>query len=416
MSEPETLVIVGAGLAGAKAAQALRERGYAGRLVLFGEETHLPYERPPLSKGYLAGSAERDSMQVHPREWYAQQRVELRLGQRVSGLDRAGHIVQVAGAEPVRYDRLLLATGASPRRLPVPGADAAGVHYLRTVDDSDALRAVLAADSRLVVIGGGWIGLEVAAAARQAGLEVTVVEAAALPLLGVLGPQVATVFAQLHREHGVAFRFDATVSEIRTEQGAANGVVLGGGDVLPADAVLVGVGAVPNTELASAAGLQVDNGVLTDAALRTSDPDVFAAGDVANPMHPFYGHRVRVEHWANALNQPQVAAASMLGDADASYDRLPYFFTDQYDLGMEYVGYPALDGSGGPGYDDVVFRGDVARREFIAFWMHRQRVVAGMAVNIWDMTDPITALITSRASVDTARLADPSAELPVAGT
>ncbi|MGH6656604.1 MAG: NAD(P)/FAD-dependent oxidoreductase [Actinocrinis sp.] len=419
MSERETLVIVGAGLAGAKAAQALRERGFTGRLMLFGEETHLPYERPPLSKGYLAGSAERDSMLVHAGDWYSQQEVELRLGRRVTGLDRAGHLVQLAGGEQVRYDRLLLATGARPRSLPVPGAESQGVYSLRTVGDSDRLRAMLAdgaraAGSRLVIIGGGWIGLEVAAAARQAGWEVTVVETGALPLLAALGPQAAAIFAQLHRDHGVGFRFDATVTEIRTEQGAATGVALGtrtGGEVLPADAVLVAIGASPNTDLAAAAGLDVDNGVLTDAGLRSSDPDIFAAGDVANALHPFYGHRVRVEHWANALNQPQVAAASMLDEPNASYDRLPYFYTDQYDLGMEYVGLLHRDESGGAGYDEMVVRGDVARREFVAFWLRERRVVAGMAVNIWDMIDPIRELIVSRATVDAASLTDPAVEL-----
>jgi len=421
MSELETLVIVGAGLAGAKAVQALREQGFTGRLVLVGAETHLPYERPPLSKGYLVGSALRDSMLVHPEGWYAKQRVELRLGEVVTGLDRAAHLVHVADGEPLRYDRLLLTTGASPRTLPVPGADATGLHYLRTVEDSDTLRAVLAqaqtqtTGSRLVVIGAGWIGLEVAAAARQAGADVTVVEAAALPLLGVLGPEAATVFAQLHREHGVNFRFDATVSAIRTTAGAATGVILGrdagGGEVLPADAVLVAIGATPNTAIATAAGLEVDNGVLTTAGLRTSDPDIFASGDVANPLHPFYGHRVRVEHWANALNQPQVAAASMLGETGATWDRLPYFYTDQYDLGMEYVGYPHPAAAGEAGYDEVVFRGDVAGREFIAFWLRQQRVVAGMAVNTWDMIEEITTLIRSRDRVDTARLIDPAAEL-----
>ena len=425
MSDTETLVIVGAGLAGAKAAQALRERGFVGRLVLFGQEAHLPYERPPLSKGYLAGSAMREDMTVHPEEWYADQRIELRLGEPVTSVDSTARLVRSGSAEAVRYDRLLLATGASPRRLPTRGGDSDGVHYLRTIEDSDALREVLTTGSRLVVIGAGWIGLEVAAAARQAGAEVTVIESSALPLLGVLGPEVATVFAQLHRDHGVNFHFDATVAEILTMttdvgRTVAAGVRLDGpsdgGEVIPADGVLVAIGATPNVALATAAGLAVDNGVLTDAGLRTSEPDIFAVGDIANAQHPFYGHRIRVEHWANALNQPQVAAASMLGEADTAYDRLPYFFTDQYDLGMEYVGHLRPDRAGGAGYDRVVFRGDVTAREFIAFWLQDQRVVAAMAVNTWDMVEPITTLIRSRAVVDPMRLGDVTVELPAQTT
>lgn len=411
MSGTETLVIVGAGLAGVKAAQALREQGFTGQVTLFGDENHLPYERPPLSKDYLAGAVQRDSMLVQSKEWYVEKHIDLRLGELVTGLDRKRHLVLTAAAEPLRYDRLLLTTGASPRPLAVPGADARGVHHLRTVEDSDTLRSALAAGSRLVIIGAGWIGLEVAAAARLAEAEVTVVETAKLPLLGALGPEAAMVFERLHREHGVEFRLDASVTEISTEHGIATGVVLGGGEVLPADVVLVAIGAAPNVALASAAGLEVDNGVLTNAGLRSSDPEIFAAGDVANPLHPFYDHRVRVEHWAAALHQPHTAAACMLNETDANYDRLPYFFTDQYDLGMEYVGYVHRDDSVSAGPSKAVFRGDVTAREFIMFWLRKDQVVAGMAVNVWDMVEPITALIRSRASVDVARLVDPAVDL-----
>jgi 3-phenylpropionate/trans-cinnamate dioxygenase ferredoxin reductase component len=323
----------------------------------------------------------------------------------VARVDLAAHLVELTSGTVIAYDKLLLSTGASPRRLPVPGADAEGVHQLRTLDDSDVLRDVLATVSRLVVIGAGWIGLEVTAAARQAGVEVTVVETAELPLLRVLGPEVAEVFAGLHREHDVDFRFNATLAQINTDAGRATGVTLGDGSEIAADAVLVAIGAAPNTELAEAAGLAVDNGILVDAALRTDDPDVFAAGDVANAAHPLLGRRIRVEHWANALKQPATAAAAMLGN-EASYDDLPYFYTDQYDLGMEYVGHAE------PGeYDQVVFRGDVPGREFIAFWLKDSRVLAGMNVNVWDVTDPIKALIRSGAAIDPARLADPDVPL-----
>jgi 3-phenylpropionate/trans-cinnamate dioxygenase ferredoxin reductase subunit len=396
----ETFVIVGGGLAGAKAAEALRSQGFDGRLVLLGAEHHAPYERPPLSKDYLQGKTPREKVFAHAHHWYAEHDVDLRSGQLVTGLDRAAHGVHLADGSVVGYDKLLLTTGASPRTLRVPGAEANGVHYLRTLDDSDVLRATLATISRLVVIGAGWIGLEVTAAARLAGVDVTVVETAELPLLRVLGPEVAQVFADLHLGRGVDFRFNASLAEILNENGTATGVRLNDGTTIAADAVLVAVGAAPNVQLAEAGGLHVDNGIVVDAALRTNDPDIFAAGDVANAFHPFFEKQIRVEHWANARQQPKAAAASMLGK-DVSYDELPYFYTDQYDLGMEYVGYvePA-------GYDRVVFRGDVAGREFIAFWLAGERVIAAMNVNVWDVVEPLKTLIRSRAAIPATRLAD----------
>ena len=400
MVASDTFVIVGAGLAGAKAAEALRSQGFDGRLILLGGEHHAPYERPPLSKDYLMGKSPREKIFAHPHAWYAEHQVDLRSAQFVTGLDRGARGVALADGSVVSYDKLLLTTGASPRELRVSGADASGVQYLRTIDDSDALRATLATASRLAVIGAGWIGLEVAAAARLAGVEVTVVETAELPLLRVLGPEVSQVFADLHQEHGVKFHFNALLAEILTDDGVATGVQLKDGTTIAADAVLVAVGAVPNVQLAEAAGLHVDNGIVVDAALRTSDPDIFAAGDVANAFHPLFDKHIRVEHWANARQQPKAAAASMLGH-DASYYELPYFYTDQYDLGMEYVGYVEPDS-----YDRVVFRGDVAGREFVAFWLANDRVVAGMNVNIWDVVEPIKTIIRSRAAIPASRLAD----------
>jgi 3-phenylpropionate/trans-cinnamate dioxygenase ferredoxin reductase component len=393
-------VIVGAALAGAKTAQALREQGFAGPITLIGAEGHLPYERPELSKGYLAGSTAREKVFVHDRDWYAAHDIELRLGVRVTAIDRAAHQVTLDDGSVVDYDKLMLTPGASPREPSLPGADAAGVHYLRTIDDSDALRAVIASVQKLVVIGAGWIGLEVTAAARNAGVEVTVVESAALPLLRVLGPELAEVFAALHREHGVDFRFGATVEAITAVDGRATGLQLADGTLIPGDAVLIAVGAGPNVELATAAGLEVDNGIVVDAGLRTSDPDIFAAGDVANALNPLYGKHIRVEHWANALNQPATGAASMLG-ADASYAEVPYFYTDQYDLGMEYLGYVEPGG-----YDQVIFRGDLGGREFIAFWLAGGKVIAGMNVNVWDVTDPIKAIIRSGLTVEVDALAN----------
>jgi 3-phenylpropionate/trans-cinnamate dioxygenase ferredoxin reductase subunit len=383
----------------------LREQGFDGRVVLVGAEVHLPYERPPLSKDYLAGRAERTSFEVHDEAWYAEHDVELRLGWEVLGIDLAAHEVTLAGGTELSYTKLLLATGSSPRHLPVTGSDAEDVHYLRTVGDSEQIKDLLVAGSRVVVIGAGWIGLEVAATAKQAGADVTVLEAADLPLLRVLGPEVAAVFADLHRANGVNLHFGVSTEEIVTQDGSVTGVRLADGTVVPADAVVVGIGAAPNTQLAQDAGLVVDDGVVVDATLRSSDPDVYVAGDIAKAMHPLLGRHIRVEHWANALNQPAVAAAAMLG-GDAVYDELPYFFTDQFDLGMEYLGLVEPGG-----YDRVVFRGDVAAREFIAFWMSGDRVLAGMNVNVWDVGDPIKALIRSGADVDPDRLADPNVPL-----
>jgi 3-phenylpropionate/trans-cinnamate dioxygenase ferredoxin reductase subunit len=400
-----TFVIAGGGLAAAKAAEALREQGYTGRIVLVGEEPDLPYERPPLSKDYLQGRSEREKIFVHDAAWYHDHDVDLRRGTAVTAIDRAAHQVTLSTGEQVGYDKLLLATGASPRRLTVPGADLEGVLYLRSVGDSERLRETLSTVSRVAIIGAGWIGLEVAAAAREAGVEVTVLETARQPLLAVLGSRIAAVFAGLHREHGVDLRLEAQVGEIVGEDGRVTGVRTAAGDHIPADAVVVGIGATPNTLLAENSGLAVDDGVRVDAGLRTADPDVFAAGDVANAHHPLLGTGIRVEHWANALDQPAVAAASMLGE-DAVYDRLPYFFTDQYDLGMEYAGYVP-----GGRTDDVVVRGDLESREFIAFWLDAGKVVAGMNVNIWDVNDQIKELILAGRPVDRDRLAD--AEVPL---
>ena len=393
-------VIAGASLAGAKAAEGLREQGYDGPVVLIGEETDRPYERPPLSKDYLLGKADRETMFVHPLAWYAEHDIDLRLGARVTGLDPAAHEVTLADGSRIGYAKLLLATGSTPRHLTIAGAGAGGVLYLRRVGDSDRLRATFATASRVAVIGAGWIGLETAAAARAAGVEVTILEAAELPLLRVLGREAAQVFAGLHRDHGVDLRFGVQVAEITASDGLADGVRLADGTHVPADAVIVGVGITPNVQLAEAASLEVRNGIVTDARLQTSDPDIYAAGDVASAYHPVLGKHIRVEHWYNALHQPQTAARAMLGQ-DAVYDRVPYFYTDQYDLGMEYAGYVEPGG-----YDLVVFRGDVPQREFIAFWLSGGRVLAGMNVNIWDVNDTIQAVVRGGASVDAARLAD----------
>ena len=390
---PDSVVIVGGGLAGAKTAEALREQGYAGPLTLLAAEDELPYERPPLSKGYLAGKDGFEKAIVHPEEWYAEHDVDLRCGAEVAAVDRDKHEVELADGTRLPYGALVLATGAEPRSLPIPGADTALV--LRTHADSDRIKSTFGAGKRLVVIGAGWIGLEVAAAAREAGTDVVVLEAAELPLLGVLGPEMGEVFAQLHRDHGVDLRLGARIAEI-----TPSGVRLEDGEEIAADAVVVGVGVRPRTELAEAAGLDVDNGVLVDRALRTSDPHIYAVGDIAHHDHPVLG-RIRVEHWANALNQPATAVAAILGE-DAAYDRLPYFFTDQYDLGMEYVGHATRDDTA-----RVVVRGDLAGREFVAFWLDdRDRILAAMNVNVWDVPDEVRPLIAAKTVVDPEKLMD----------
>jgi NADPH-dependent 2,4-dienoyl-CoA reductase/sulfur reductase-like enzyme len=404
MAAKEPFVIVGGGLAGAKAAETLRGEGFDGPIVLLAEEPELPYERPPLSKDYLLGKAPREKAQVHDAAWYADQDVDLRTGVRATAVDVAGHRLTLGDGAELRYGALLLATGASARRLPVPGAELDGVRYLRTAADADQLQADLSGGGRrVVVVGAGWIGLEVAAAARHHGNDVVVVEPQPTPLHAVLGPQMGAVFAGLHRDNGVDLFTDTTVREFRGADGRVTSVVTDGHAGLPADLVVVGVGVVPNTQLAAAAGLEVDNGVVVSEGLRAAVPDVYAAGDVASAFHPLYGRHVRVEHWANALNQGPAAARSMLGQP-VSYERVPYFFTDQYDLGMEYSGLA------GPG-DTVVCRGSVEDREFIAFWMSEGRVTAGMNVNVWDVTGPIQELIRTRRQVPVASLSDPDTPL-----
>ncbi|MFF3952046.1 NAD(P)/FAD-dependent oxidoreductase [Streptomyces sp. NPDC001890] len=413
-----TFVIVGGGLAGAKAAETLRSEGFSGRVILLGDERDHPYERPPLSKGYLAGKEERDSVFVHETAWYAGADIELHLGQPVTSLDREARAVQLGDGTVVHYDKLLLATGAEPRRLAVPGTDLAGVHHLRRLAHADRLRNVLAALGRdnghLVIAGAGWIGLEVAAAARGYGAEVTVVEPEPTPLHQVVGPELGQIFTDLHSDHGVRFHFGLRLTEIIGQDGLVLAVRTDDGEEHPAHDVLAAIGAAPRTALAETAGLAmapraVGGGIAVDASLRTSDPHIFAAGDVANVDHPLLGTRLRVEHWANALNSGPAAARAMLGQ-EVGYDRVPYFFSDQYDLGLEYSGW-APPGS----YDQVVIRGDAGKREFIAFWLKDRRVLAGMNVNVWDVTETVQGLIRSGRQIDPDALADPSVPLESLG-
>jgi 3-phenylpropionate/trans-cinnamate dioxygenase ferredoxin reductase subunit len=402
MTGKQTFLIVGASLAGAKAAETLRQEGFEGRVVLVGAEQERPYERPPLSKDYLRGEAARERVYVHGEDFYAEHEIELRLGRTAVDMNTSLREVALDDGERLRYDRLLLATGAEPRRLAIPGGELDGVQYLRSVEDSDVLRGRLDRGGAVVVIGAGWIGAEVAASARQRGLEVTVVAPDAVPLERVLGRQVGGVYRDIHTEHGVrmllgtrveAFEGDGAVERVRTSDGRH----------LECDFVVVGIGVQPRTQLAAQAGLAIGDGILVDEHLQTTAPGVFAAGDVAGAQHPFYRQRIRVEHWANALRQGPAAARNMLGAAEP-YDCLPYFFSDQYDVGMEYSGFARTG-------DRVVFRGDPAGREFVAFWLAGDRVQAGMNVGVWDVVDPIQRLIRDRVAVDDWRLSNPDVPL-----
>jgi 3-phenylpropionate/trans-cinnamate dioxygenase ferredoxin reductase component len=406
MTTQPTFIIVGGGLAGAIAAQTLREEGFPGRITVLGDEPHRPYERPPLSKDYLQGNADRESIFAHPEPWYAEHAVELRLGTAVTSLDPGARTVTTATGVQLGYDKLLLTTGSTPRRLTVAGADLDGVHYLRSVDDSERIKAGFAQAHRVAIIGAGWIGLETAAAARNAGLDVTLLEQAELPLLRVLGPETAPIFADLHRDHGVHLRCQVAVAELTGRKGAVTGVILSDGSRIDADMVLVGVGITPNIQLAADAGLEVDNGILVDEHLRTSDLNIFAAGDVANAYNPRLGRHIRVEHWANARRQGATAGKAMLGQ-DAVDARPSYFFSDQYDLSMEYTG-----DIGPSGYDQVIFRRYADPAQLIVFWLSEQRVQAGMNINIWDVADDIERLVQSPHPADTDDLADP--DIPLA--
>jgi len=402
----QAFVIVGASLAGAKAAEALRESGFEGRVVLVGSERQRPYLRPPLSKDYLRGAAGLDKVYVHEESFYDDHAIELRTSTVVERIEPASSEVVLSGGERLRYDRLLLSTGAAPRRLSIPGSELDEIYFLRSLNDSERLRERLRRDGRLVVVGAGWIGCEVAASARQMGLEVTVIDPGSVPLEHVLGAEAGAIYQEIHTDQGVTMLPDTRVESFEGA-GTVQRVRTAGGRAIECDFVVVGVGATPNTQLATGTRIEVNNGIVCDELLQTAVEGVFAAGDVANARHPLYGP-LRVEHWANALHQGPVAARNMLGGGDPSdrvldhpvaYDRIPYFYSDQYDVGMEYTGH-ATD------WDEVVFRGDVQGREFIAFWLKEQRILAGMNVNVWDVPDQIQALIRSRLRVDRDRLAD----------
>jgi len=367
-----------------------------------GEESVRPYERPPLSKGYLRGEASFDDAAVHAAGFYAEHEIELLTSTTAEAIDPTKKVVTLNPGGTVPYDELLLSTGATPRSLPIPGSDLAGIHYLRTIESCDALREAIDLAEKVVVVGGGWIGSEVAASARQLGKDVALIEAAEVPLERVLGAEVGAVFKDLHADHGVDLHLGVGVEAFRGT-GSAEEALLADGTAVAGDLFVVGVGVLPRTELADGARLHLDNGIVVDEYLATRTPGIWAAGDVAKAFHPVFGTGIRLEHWSSALNQGPVAAKNMLGQ-HVAYDKIPYFFSDQYELGMEYSGYAT-------GWDTIVFRGDVQRLEFITFWLADGRVVAGMNVNVWDVADPIADLVRSKRAVNVRQLEDPEVDL-----
>lgn len=401
MTTDRTFVIVGAGLAGASAAATLREEGFDGRIILFGDEAALPYERPPLSKGYLRGEEGLEALRFRDEAFYVEHSIDLRRNVRVERLDLTGRTVVTERGVRQPFDRLLLATGSASRMLGVPGAGLPGVFHLRTIDDADAIRDAAGRAERAVVVGGGWIGAEVAASLRQLGLPVALVAPSSVPLESVLGQRVGSIYRDLHAEHGVELHMGERVASF---VGGAHvrGVGTQRGALIKGDLVVVGVGVVPRVVLARNAGLFVRDGVVVDERLEAAR-GVFAAGDIAAARHPILERRLRVEHWDNAKRQGAAAALNMLGRGVA-YDRLPYFYSDQFDLGMEYVGHASAA-------DEVVVRGDPASREFIAFWLRDERPVAAMNANVWKVNGALRALVAAKRPVDRQRLADPDIPL-----
>jgi NADPH-dependent 2,4-dienoyl-CoA reductase/sulfur reductase-like enzyme len=400
----EPIVIVGGGLAAAKAAESLRTEGYDGDLVVVSSEPHRPYERPPLSKDYLRGEAERDVLFPLSEEWYVDHHVDLRTATRAAGIDVDAHSLTLIDGTSLPYARLLLATGSTPRSFAVPGADLQGVHYLRTIEHADLLAATLEASARegagrLAVVGDGWIGMEVAASARSLGLDVTVVGRGVHPLGRVLGPLLGEMYGKVHADHDVHLHRNAQVVGITGSEGRVTGLDVADGTHVAADVVVVGVGVTPNVGFAEAAGIDLRDallggGLAVDATLRTSAPDVWAAGDIASVPSSRYGRPLRVEHWAVALETGPHAARAMLGSREP-YDKLPYFFSDQYDVGMEYLGFVE-----DPAGTEVVVSGSLEDHELVAFWVAGDRVQAGMTVNVWEQMERVEEIVRSAGPVD----------------
>ncbi|MBY0288398.1 NAD(P)/FAD-dependent oxidoreductase [Mycolicibacterium gadium] len=391
----ERALIVGASHAGAQLAASLRQGGWTGEIVLIGEESALPYQRPPLSKAYLAGKSTLDELAIRSAEFYTKQRIQL-LDATVEAIDRSVGHLSLSTGDALPYDKLALCTGARPRRLPTPGADLAGVFYLRTAADVEMIREATSPGRRAVIVGGGYIGLETAASLRTLGLEVTVLEATERVLERVTAPEVSAFFERIHREEGVNIRTGALV-EALSGDGWVREVILASGESIPADLVIVGIGIEPNTELAAAAGLAVDNGVVIDDHARTSDPDIVAAGDCASHHMARYGRRIRLESVPSAAEQAKVAAATVCGKSK-KIAALPWFWSDQYDLKLQIAGLNT-------GYDEVVLSGDPTRdRDFTCFYLRAGELIAADCINVPRDFMFSKRVITQQVAIDRAEL------------
>jgi len=402
MSADQTFVIVGAGHAGGRAAQAMRQHGFEGRVILIGEEEHVPYERPPLSKDLITSDAGLEKVQLHDADWYADHKIELIFGNAATTLDPGAKTVGLADGQSVSYDKLMLTTGARVRTLPIPGADKDGVFYLRTIEDSDAIKARIAEGTNVVVIGGGFIGLETAGSAVKLGANVTVLEAADGLMGRSLAPEVAAWFAKMHRDKGVDLRLGAACAAVEGD-GAVTGLRLGDDTVIPADIVVIGIGILPNVEMAEAAGLAVDNGIVVDDHGRTSNPDIYAAGDVANQPNVFAGRRLRLESYQNAQDQAAAVARNMCG-ADEVYEDSLWVWSDQHDVNLQMTGCPDT-------WDELVWRGNPDEGGATVFYLEGGRIVAVNTINNGREMRPAQRLMQSGKTFDAATLADPTVKL-----
>jgi NADPH-dependent 2,4-dienoyl-CoA reductase/sulfur reductase-like enzyme len=400
-SQPH-IVILGAGHSGGRAAEALRGAGYAGKVTLLGSERHPPYERPPLSKDLLAGAIEPERAYLKPLAWYEAAGIALRLGATAVEIDRSAHRLRLADGSTLPYDRLLLTTGARPRRLALPGLDSTLVHYLRDIEDSLALRARLAPGKRLIVVGAGFIGLEGAAIARRLGAEATVLELADRPLARVAAPEIGAFFADLHRREGVDLRTGASLAAVE-ESGGRLHVTTSAGERLAGDALLIGIGAVPNAELAAAAGLPVDDGIVVDQWGRTSDPDIFAAGDATRHFNPLLGRSLRLEAWQNAQNQA-IAVAKVMAGGEEPYSELPWFWSDQYAVNFQTAGAPER-------WTALAWRGRPEEGRFTVFYLDGAVPVGGATVNNARDMRFVKLLVAAGRPVDAGALADPARKL-----
>ena len=399
---PETFVIVGAGLAGGSAATTLRKEGFDGRVVLIGAEPHPPYERPPLSKGYLRGEIPFEQALVQPPDFYRDNDLETHFGVEVTRVDAADSAVELDSGERIAYDKLLVATGVKNRRPSIPGLDLEGIYDLRTVADCDRIRQEISPGRKAVVVGMGFIGSEVAASLRQSGLEVVVVDRNRVPLQRVLGEEVGKVMEDIHRDHGAELLFEDTVASFEGA-GRVRRVRTSRGRCIECDFVVVGLGVEPVTDLLADTGVRLDNGIVVDEHCRSSIEGIYAAGDVANHYHPVFGRHIRVEHWQNALRQGPAAARSMLGK-DEPYEEIPWFWSDQYEHNLQYAGFHT-------GWDQLIVRGGLDQRNFVAFYRKEGRVLAAVAIGRGKDLRRSIALIKARARVEAAKLCDPEVDL-----